>query len=125
MSQQWKGFKQRYYRNLNNLSLFRPVLLSGNVQSEHVAAGEGFSNNNIMETLTLQNFVGQCYFQVMSNRNMSQQGKFFKQRYYRNINILSSCRPFLLSGNVLSEHVAAGEVVQTTILSEHYHFRTL
>jgi len=42
MSQQWKGFKQRYYRYLNILSLCRPVLLSGNVQSEHVAAGEVF-----------------------------------------------------------------------------------
>ena len=36
----WKVFKQRYYRNLNNLGPCRPVLLSGNVQSEHVEAGE-------------------------------------------------------------------------------------
>jgi len=35
-------FKQRYYRNLNTLRLCRPVLLSGNVQSEHVAAVEMF-----------------------------------------------------------------------------------
>jgi len=40
MSQQWKLFKPRYYQNLNNLSLCRPVLLSGNVQFEHVAAVE-------------------------------------------------------------------------------------
>ena len=33
-------FKQRYYRNIYTLTLCRPVLLSGNVQSEHVAAGE-------------------------------------------------------------------------------------
>jgi len=32
---------------------------------------------------------------------------------------LSFCRPVLLSGNDQSEHVAAGESVQTTILSEH------
>ena len=30
-------FKERYYRNFNNLSLCRPVLLSGKFQSEHVA----------------------------------------------------------------------------------------
>jgi len=29
--------QNRYYRNINILSLCRPVLLSGNVQSEHVA----------------------------------------------------------------------------------------
>ena len=40
MTQQWKLFKQRFYWNLNNLSLCKPVLLSGYVQSEHVAAGE-------------------------------------------------------------------------------------
>jgi len=49
---------------------------------------------------------------------MSQQCKWFKQRYYRNINNLSHCRPVLLSGNFQSEHVAAVEIVQTTILSE-------
>jgi len=38
MSQQWKVFKQQYYRNFSTLILYRPVLLSGNVQSEHVAA---------------------------------------------------------------------------------------
>jgi len=42
----------------------------------------------------------------------------FKQRYYRNLKILKLCTPVLLSGNVQSEHVAAGEYVQTTILSE-------
>jgi len=31
----------------------------------------------------------------------------------------------LLSGNVQSDHVAAGERVQTTILSEHKHFKPL
>ena len=41
-----------------------------------------------------------------------------KQRYYRNTNILSLCRPVLISGNLQSEHVAAGELFQTTILSE-------
>jgi len=56
---------------------------------------------------------------------MSQQGKDYKQRYYRNINTLSLCRPVLLSGYVKSEHVAAGEIVQTTILSEHLHFKPL
>jgi len=79
---------------------------------------------------------------------MSQQGKGSKKRYYRNLNILSLCRPVLLSGNVQSEHVATGEIVQTTILSllsgnvqsehvatgeivqttilsERYHFKTL
>jgi len=36
--------------------------------------------------------------------------KYFIQRYYRKLNILSLCRPVLLSGNVQNEHVAAGEV---------------
>jgi len=31
----------------------------------------------------------------------------------------------LLSGNVQSEHVAAGEIVQTTVLSEHQRFKPL
>jgi len=59
------------------------VLLSGNIQSEHDAAGEMFEN-----------------------------------RYYRNINTLSLCRPELLSGNVQSEHVALGVMFHTMILSE-------
>jgi len=42
-----------------------------------------------------------------------------KERYFRNINILSLCRPVFLSGNVEFEHVAAGESVQTMILSKH------
>jgi len=50
---------------------------------------------------------------------MSQQGKVFKQRYYRNINTLGLYRPVLHAVNVLSEHVAAGESVQITILSKH------
>jgi len=48
----------------------------------------------------------------MSSLNMSQQGKWFKQRYYRNINSSSICRPVLLSGNLQSEKVAAGEAFQ-------------
>ena len=35
-------FNQRYYRNIYTLSLCRPVLLSRNVESEHVAAWEKF-----------------------------------------------------------------------------------
>jgi len=42
-----------------------------------------------------------------------------KQRYYRNLNDLSLCRQVLHSGNVQSEHCAAVERVQKTILSEH------
>jgi len=53
MSQQGKGFKQRYYRNLNALRLCRPLLLSGNVQSEHFAAGDSVQTNDIIGTLTL------------------------------------------------------------------------
>jgi len=40
MSQERKVFKQRYYRNNIDLGLCRAVLLSGNFQSEHVAAEE-------------------------------------------------------------------------------------
>jgi len=46
-------FKQRYNRNLNTSSFCRPVLLSSNFQSEHVAARELFKqryyrkNNNL------------------------------------------------------------------------------
>jgi len=57
--------------------------------------------------------------------NMSQQGKEFKQRYYRNLNTLRLCRPVLLSGNLQTDHVAAGEMVQTTVLSEHQRFKPL
>jgi len=34
-----------------------------------------------------------CNFQVTSNLNVSQQGKEFKQGYYRNIYTLRLCRP--------------------------------
>jgi len=56
---------------------------------------------------------------------MSQQGKRFKQRDYRNIYNLILCRPVLLSGNIQSEHFAAGERFHTTILSEHEQFKPL
>jgi len=38
MSQQVKGFKQRYYRNINSLSFCNSVLLSGHVEPENIAA---------------------------------------------------------------------------------------
>jgi len=79
MLQQGKYFKQLYYRNLNTLSLSSPVLLSGNVQSEQFAAGESVHINDIIGPLTLLVSVDQCYFQVTSNLNMSQQGNGFKQ----------------------------------------------
>ena len=50
---------------------------------------------------------------------MSQQWKGFKQRYYGIQNNLIQCRRVLLSGNFQSEHVAAGDIIQTTTLSEH------
>jgi len=86
---------------------------------------QGKGIKEIIGTLKLKTSVGQCYLQVTFNLNMSQQGKKFKQRYYRNINKLNFCRPVLLSGNVQSEHVGGGNSVQTTILSEHYHFKSL
>jgi len=49
---------------------------------------------------------------------MLQQWKTFKQRYYWNLISLSFSRPGFLSGNFQSERVAAGETIQTTILSE-------
>jgi len=39
--------------NINNLRICRPVLISGNVQSEHVAAGKNGSNNDIIGILTI------------------------------------------------------------------------
>jgi len=56
---------------------------------------------------------------------MSQQRKEFKQRYYRKLKNLRLCRPVLLAGNFQFEHVAAGEIVQTTILSEPLQFKAL
>jgi len=47
------------------------------------------------------------------------------KKYYRNINTLRICRPVLLSGNVQSEHVAAGESVQTTILWKSLQFKPM
>jgi len=61
----------------------------------------------------------QGYNQVTSNLNMSQERKGFKQRHYRNNNDLGLCRTVLLSGNFQSEHVAAEEIVEETILSDH------
>jgi len=43
---------------------------------------------------------------------MSQNGKLFKQQYYRKIIILSLCRLVLLSGNFQSQHFAEGEIFQ-------------
>jgi len=40
MSQRGKYFIKRYYWKIDLLSLCRPVLFSGIVQSEHVAAGK-------------------------------------------------------------------------------------
>jgi len=77
------------------------------------------SNNDNIGTLISLASVGQCYFQVTSNLNMSQQGKGFKQQYYFNINTLRLCRPELLSDNVQTEHFAAGEMVQAMMLSKH------
>jgi len=54
---------------------------------------------------------------------MSQKGKGFIQRYYRNIYNLSLCIAVLLSGNFQSENVAAGEIVRTMILSEYLHYK--
>ena len=56
---------------------------------------------------------------------MMQQRKLFKKRYYRNIYTLGLCSPVLLSGNVQSQHVAADEIVQTSILSEQLHFKPM
>jgi len=70
-----------------------------------------------MGKLIIKASVCQGYFQVSSILDMSQQGKGFKQRYYRNINSLSPRTPVLLTGNDQSEHVATGKIVQTTILS--------
>jgi len=95
------------------------VLASGNFKPEHVALRGNVSYNDIIGTLTLQASVGQCYFQVTSILNMSQWGKVSVKRYYWNINTLSLCRPMLLTGNFQSDHVAAEEVFQTLILSEH------
>jgi len=77
------------------------------------------SKNDIIGKLTIKASVGQCYFQVTSKLNMSQQGQEFILRYNRNIYTLSICRRALRSGNVQSEHVATGESVLTTILLYH------
>jgi len=49
MSQQGKVFEQRYYQYLNNLSLCKPVILSGNVQSEQVAEVESVQTKILSE----------------------------------------------------------------------------
>ena len=56
MSHQWKVFKQRYYGNLNILSLYRPFLLPGNFQSEHVAGVENFKQRYYRNFNTLRLF---------------------------------------------------------------------
>ena len=117
MSLRGKVFKQRYYRDINTLSICRPVLLSCNVQSEHVVAEEKLQTTILLEHFTLR----LCRPVLLSGNFQSENvaaGKVFKQRYYRNLNTLSLCRPVLLSGNVQSEHVATPVNFQTTILSE-------
>jgi len=42
---------KRYNQKLNTLSFYRPVLLSGYVQSEHVATGERVQARILSETL--------------------------------------------------------------------------
>ena len=42
-------FKQQYYRNINNLRLCKPLLLSGNVQSENIAAEESVQTTILLE----------------------------------------------------------------------------
>jgi len=49
MSYQGNVFKQRYYRNINTLRVSRPVLISGNFQSEHVAAGKSVQTTILSE----------------------------------------------------------------------------
>jgi len=114
-SQQLEWYKQRYDRKVIASFLCRPVLLSANVQSKQVAAAGSVQKNVIIAKLTHYSSVGQCYSQVMSNLNRSQQLEGFKQRYNRKANALFLCRPVLLSGNVQSEQVAAAGRLQTTI----------
>jgi len=54
MSQQLKLFKQRYYRNFNNLRLCRAVLISDNAQSELIAAREIFKQRYYWNICTLR-----------------------------------------------------------------------
>ena len=42
-------FKQRYYRDIYNLSLCRAALLSGNAQCEHVAVEEMVQTKILLE----------------------------------------------------------------------------
>jgi len=49
MSQQGIVSKQRYYRKLITLSLCRPVLFSGNLQSEYVETVEIFQATILSE----------------------------------------------------------------------------
>jgi len=56
MSQHWKGFKRGYDLNINTLIYCRPGLLSGNVRSEHVAAGEVFKQCYYRNINTLSPF---------------------------------------------------------------------
>ena len=107
------------HRNIKTLRLCRPVLLSCNFQSEHFASVESVQTMILSELEQIYDSVGQYYFQVTSNLNMSQQGKRFKQRYYGKFYNLRICSPGILSVNIQSEHVAAGKSVHTTKLSEH------
>jgi len=69
MSQKWKSFKQRYYRNINNLILRRPVLLSGNVKSVHVAAGKVIKQRYYRNLNTLSH----CRLVLLSGNVQSEQ----------------------------------------------------
>ena len=86
MSQQWKGFKQGYYRNFNNESLCRAGLLSGNGLSEHVATVEMVQQRYYWKL----NILRKCRPELLSGNVESENVaacEGFKQRYYGNITI--------------------------------------
>ena len=71
-------FKQRYYRKINTLNLCRPVLLSGNVQSEHVAEVEMVKQRYNCNT----NSLSHCRRVLLSGNVQSEhvaQGKCFNE----------------------------------------------
>jgi len=77
MSQQSKLFKQRYYRNLNNLSPGRSVLLSGYYKSEYVAAvqrlKQGYYRNiNILSPCSPVLHLGNVQFEFVAAVEMVQ-----------------------------------------------------
>ena len=90
MSQKGKCFNQRYYRNINTLSLCRPGLLSGTNQSEHVEAGKNFKqryyrNINNLSSCRPMLLSGNIQYEYVASEKMVQTTIISEQEQFKTL----------------------------------------